>query len=150
VSCVICHFIFQDEQRVKQRVVQGLTEDACIDAAEIISLEAVNSMCTEVSREIYFNYRWSGDVATSIMISSALASSGHGLPEPNQIITYSEAVQASSYAADMLRACSQIARRNRGRLSLHTLSMPSRKRESGSALPFHSLTPPPQIAVLKL
>ena len=135
---------------MKQRVVQGLTEEACIDAAEQISSAAVASMCTELAREIYFNCRWAGDVATSIMISAALASAGHALPPPNQLATYSEAMEASSRAADMLRAVSQISRRNRGRLTLHTLSMPSHKRSNGVPLPYHVHTPAPAVPVLNL
>jgi hypothetical protein len=70
------HVLPQDEQRVKQRVVQGLTEEACADAAEDITAAAVTSMCMELAREIFFNCRWAGDVTTSIMIESALASAG--------------------------------------------------------------------------
>ena len=73
---------------MKQRVVQGLTEDACADAAHDITAAAVAAMCTELARELYFNCRWAGDVATSIMISAALASSGCPLPPSNQAITY--------------------------------------------------------------
>ena len=135
---------------MKQRVVQGLTEEACIDAAEQISSAAVASMCTELAREIYFNCRWAGDVSTSIMISAALASAGHALPPPNQLATYSEAMEASSRAADILRAVSQISRRNRGRLTLHTLSMPSHKRSNGAPLPYHVHTPAPAVPVLNL
>ena len=135
---------------MNQRVVQGLTEEACINAAEDISSEAVTSMCIDLSREIYFNCRWAGDISTSIIIAAALASSGHALPLPNQLTTYSEAIEAAAHAADMLRAVSQISRRNRGRLTLHTLSMPSHVRDSGQPLPYHVLTPPPAIPVLKL
>ncbi len=144
------HLSPQDEQRVKQRVVQGLTEESCCDAAEDITATAVASMCSELAREIFFNCRWAGDVATSIMIQSALAAAGRPLPAPGQLTTYSEAVEASSHAANMLRAVSQISRRNRGRLTVHTLSMPSRRRSNGSQLPYHVHTPPPAVPVLNL
>ena len=94
----------QDEQRVKQRVVQGLTEDACLDAAHDITTAAVTSMCTELAREMLFNSRWATDVTTSILIESALAAAGRPLPRPNQLTVYSEAVEAASCAASMLRA----------------------------------------------
>jgi len=90
MPCILHHVTPQpqDEQRVKQRVVQGLTEDACVDAAHDITAAAVAAMCMELARELYFNCRWAGDVATSIMISAALASSGCPLPPSNQAITY--------------------------------------------------------------
>ena len=75
------HVLPQDEQRVKQRVVQGLTEEACADAAEDITAAAVTSMCMELAREIFFNCRWAGDVTTSIMIEAALASAGRAFSE---------------------------------------------------------------------
>ena len=68
--------------------MQGLTEEACLDAADAIAADAVASMCSELAREIFFNCRWAEDVATSIMITSALASAGHPLPLPNQLSTY--------------------------------------------------------------
>ena len=150
VQFLKCNSRTQNEQRVKQRVVQGLTEDACCDAADDITVAAVASMCTDLARELYFNSRWAGDVAASIMISSSLASSGRPLPPSNQPLTYSEAVEAASNAADILRAISQIARRNRGRLTLHTMSMPSRSRVTRQPLPYHVHTPPPAIPVLNL
>jgi hypothetical protein len=68
--------------------VQGLTEEACFDASEAIVTAAVASMCIEIAREVFFNCRWAGDVATSIIIASALASAGHPLPPQNQLSTY--------------------------------------------------------------